>query len=175
MARRSKKDDDLLSTTAPAPSDPLDHDALSDGSADQHKAAPAPKPSPPATDAPSLNAPHQRQGDRDGGDDPAPARLPVFVRFADLKAANIVASHQQLYNLIDRDNFPPGVLLGPHTRSWLLDEVMEWLAARPTERKPAPPELLRFNREKQKRFREKWTEGEEVRCLKKGADQRPSS
>ena len=147
MARCSKKDD-LLSTATPAPPDPLDNDDASDGSADQHKAAPAPKPSPPATDAPSLNAPHQRQGDRDGGDDPAPARLPVFVRFADLKAANIVASHQQLYNLIDRDNFPPGVLLGPHTRSWLFDEVMAWLAARPTERKPAPAGLLRSHQQK---------------------------
>jgi predicted DNA-binding transcriptional regulator AlpA len=152
MARRSKKDDDLLSTTAPGPSDPLDNDDASDGSADQHKAAPAPKPAPVATDAPPLTVPHQRQGDRDSGDDPAAARLPVYVRFSQLRAANIVASHQQLYNLIDRDNFPPGILLGTHTRVWLLDEVKAWLAARPSERKQAPAALLRFNREKQKRF-----------------------
>ena len=28
--------------------------------------------------------------------------------------------------------FPPGVMIGPNTRAWRLDQVQEWLRARPT-------------------------------------------
>jgi predicted DNA-binding transcriptional regulator AlpA len=67
------------------------------------------------------------------------ALLPVFVRYKDLVESGIVRSWTQLLRMIDDEDFPAGVMLGPHTRPWRADEVQEWLAARPTARKPIPP------------------------------------
>jgi hypothetical protein len=75
----------------------------------------------------------RRQGDRGNKDDGAP-RLPVFVRYRDLVAAGIVNNWPTLIRLITEQNFPCGILLGPNTRAWRLDEVEAWLAARPIER-----------------------------------------
>jgi hypothetical protein len=82
----------------------------------------------------------QRQGNRrSGDDDDLVPRLPVYIRFADLVASHIVSNWVQLGRLIDHEGFPEGVLLGPNTRAWKLDEVQAWLATRPTARKIPPP------------------------------------
>jgi predicted DNA-binding transcriptional regulator AlpA len=75
-------------------------------------------------------------GDRDSDD--AARRLPIFVRFRDLKAAGIARNWPTLLRLIDDENFPAGILLSPNIRAWRLDEIERWLASRPTERKPVP-------------------------------------
>jgi hypothetical protein len=82
---------------------------------------------------------HRRQGDRRGSDDDAAAapRLPTFVRFRDLFAANIVHNWPTLLRLMDEEGFPCGVLLGRNTRAWPLEDVEAWLATRPTARKTA--------------------------------------
>ena len=61
--------------------------------------------------------------------------LPVYVRFSDLRAAGVVRSWVQLARLIDYESFPAGVLLGPNSRAWQLDDVQAWLSARPSGRK----------------------------------------
>jgi hypothetical protein len=61
--------------------------------------------------------------------------LPHYVRFRDLKAANIVGNWSILQRLIDEESFPPGVMLGRNTRGWALDQVKAWLAARPVGKK----------------------------------------
>ena len=58
----------------------------------------------------------------------------VLLRFADLKRRNIVRKDVTLGRWIEREGFPPGRLLGPNTRVWLVSEVEAWIASRPTER-----------------------------------------
>ena len=83
---------------------------------------------------------HQRQGDRNNcdDDDAAARRLPVFVRYRDLKAAGLVANWPTLLRMIDEEGFPEGRLLSPNVRAWMLDEVERWLETRPTARKVIP-------------------------------------
>jgi hypothetical protein len=66
-----------------------------------------------------------------------PGPLPRFIKFGDLKAAGIIASHCGLELLIKRHAFPRGRWFGTASRVWTVEEVEAWLAARPTER-PAP-------------------------------------
>jgi hypothetical protein len=66
-----------------------------------------------------------------------PSPLPTFVKFADLKAAGIVANHCALRILIERHGFPKGRWFGSATHVWTVAEVEEWLAQRPAER-PVP-------------------------------------
>jgi predicted DNA-binding transcriptional regulator AlpA len=90
---------------------------------------------------PDQCSPHPgkaKKGDRSGSDDAA-SRLPVYVRYCDLQAAGIAGSWEQLYRLIDQQSFPPGVMLSANTRAWRLDEVEQWLASRPIQRKKVPP------------------------------------
>ena len=67
-------------------------------------------------------------------DDTAP-RLPVYVRFVDLKANGIVGNWSILQRLIDEHGFPPGIMIAKNTRAWPLDAVMLWLEARPVAKK----------------------------------------
>ena len=95
--------------------------------------------------------PHQRQDDRASGDDDSAAKLavrrsrlvqsgfPVYVRYNDLAAAGIVANWTQLRRLIDTQDFPAGVMIGRNTRVWHVDQIKQWLAARPSARKVIPP------------------------------------
>jgi hypothetical protein len=95
--------------------------------------------------------PHQRQGDRASGDDDSAAEraarrsrlvqsgFPVYVRYDDLVAAGIVANWTQLLRLIDTQDFPAGVMIGRNTRAWHVDQIKQWLAARPSARKVIPP------------------------------------
>jgi hypothetical protein len=85
---------------------------------------------------------HQRHGDR-GSTDAAPAPLlPVYVRYAHLEAAGIVGSWTQLLRMIAEEDFPVGVLLSANVRAWRLDTITKWLEARPTVRKPVPPDAV---------------------------------
>jgi predicted DNA-binding transcriptional regulator AlpA len=97
------------------------------------------KPASSETRQPSAStSPHQRQGDR-GSDDDAASHLPIFVRYKDLVAAGICDSYRQLYNMIDNDGFPVGVMLSPNVRAWRVQHVRAWLDARPSERKVIAP------------------------------------
>ncbi len=60
--------------------------------------------------------------------------MSVFLRFADLKARGVVGNWMTLKRWIDRENFPPGIKLGPNTRAWDEALVAEWLAGRPSGR-----------------------------------------
>lgn len=66
-----------------------------------------------------------------------PSPLPTFIKFADLKAAGIVANHCALRILIETHGFPKGRWFGSATHVWTVAEVEEWLAERPAER-PVP-------------------------------------
>ena len=88
--------------------------------------------------AASTTSPHQRHGDR-GSNDDAASRLPIFVRYKDLVAAGICDSYRQLYNMIDNDGFPSGMLLSPNVRVWNVADIEEWLLTRPTARKVIAP------------------------------------
>jgi hypothetical protein len=63
--------------------------------------------------------------------------LPQFVRFKDLKDANIVQSWPALKDLMDNEEFPRGRKLSPQIRVWTVDEVNTWLETRSVD--PAPP------------------------------------
>jgi predicted DNA-binding transcriptional regulator AlpA len=74
----------------------------------------------------------------DCGDDDCARRLPVYVRFRDIKTAGIAKNWPTLTRLIEEEGFPRGVMLSPNIRAWKLAEVEQWLASRPVERKPVP-------------------------------------
>src|SRR5262245_56946670 len=91
----------------------------------------------PQNTATGATSPPQRTGDDDGGS--RGHQLPVFVRFSDLVAAGIVANWTTLLRLIETEDFPPGILIGPNTRAWRVDEIEGWLDARPSAKKVLPP------------------------------------
>jgi len=53
-----------------------------------------------------------------------------LLRFSDLKTRNIVKNWPTLQRWIEREAFPPGLMLGPNTRAWRESEVEAWLASR---------------------------------------------
>lgn len=53
-----------------------------------------------------------------------------LLRFADLKAAQIVTNWPQVRRLVDSRGFPPGFLLSPGCRVWDAAEVESWLQSR---------------------------------------------
>jgi predicted DNA-binding transcriptional regulator AlpA len=55
-----------------------------------------------------------------------------FLRFADLKAAGIINSWPMLRRRIERDGFPPGLMLGANTRAWVEADVAAWIESRRT-------------------------------------------
>lgn len=91
-------------------------------------ADPSSKPSTERLAAPRTH----RKEDRGSSEDNAALGLPVYVRFEDLRRANIVRSWPALKKLTLTRNFPVGQMIGAHTRAWRLDLVLEWLAAQPT-------------------------------------------
>ena len=56
-----------------------------------------------------------------------------WLRFNDLKRLKLVTNHPTLKRWIEREGFPPGIMLGPNTRAWRRSWIEEWLACRPTE------------------------------------------
>jgi ATP-dependent 26S proteasome regulatory subunit len=59
-------------------------------------------------------------------------------RYRDLKQRGVVNNRPQLKKLIDEYGFPPGKLLSPNTRVWTDQEIFDYYAGCPSERKPAP-------------------------------------
>jgi predicted DNA-binding transcriptional regulator AlpA len=64
--------------------------------------------------------------------------VPKFLRFSDLQERGIIKNRVTLLNRIKHQGFPEGRKIGPNTRAWTETEVAEWLASRPTDRKPWP-------------------------------------
>ncbi|MFK0688170.1 helix-turn-helix transcriptional regulator [Mesorhizobium sp. IMUNJ 23033] len=54
-----------------------------------------------------------------------------ILRFADLKTRGIVCNWPQLRRLVDKNDFPPGRMLGQNSRFWTESEIESWLASRP--------------------------------------------
>ena len=57
--------------------------------------------------------------------------IPTYLRFADLKAREIVRSWPQLGRLMRDQSFPRGTMLGANTRAWEEQQIADWLASRP--------------------------------------------
>lgn len=55
-----------------------------------------------------------------------------LLRFADLKERGVVSNWVTLRRWIEREGFPPGLLLGPNSRAWNEAEISAWLASRPS-------------------------------------------
>jgi predicted DNA-binding transcriptional regulator AlpA len=53
-----------------------------------------------------------------------------LLRFADLKARNVVTNWPQLKRLVDNHGFPAGYLLSPAVRVWDASDIEAWLNAR---------------------------------------------
>jgi len=64
--------------------------------------------------------------------------LPWYVRFETLRERNIVKNWQQLRRMRDEEDFPAGRLLSPNVRVWTVEEIKNWLASRPIDRKIVP-------------------------------------
>jgi predicted DNA-binding transcriptional regulator AlpA len=62
-----------------------------------------------------------------------------FLRFCNLVEKGIVKNWVTLGRWIEKDRFPPGILLGPNTRVWPEDQVEAWIAGRPERREDPPP------------------------------------
>ena len=60
-----------------------------------------------------------------------------LLRYPDLVAQGIVNSRMTLKRLIDGQGFPAGRLITPNARAWDEAEVDEWIAGRPSARKPS--------------------------------------
>ena len=136
-----QKKKQLMSTAATPPTlQQCDDDHNPDDRHDDDAASARPPLARPSVRSAPPTTIHRRQGDRGSADDDAAAsqRLPIYLRFDDLVAANIVRNWTTLKRLLDEDGFPPGVMLGRNTRAWSLAAVAAWLAARPMARKPVP-------------------------------------
>jgi hypothetical protein len=59
-----------------------------------------------------------------------------FLRQKDLEADGISSSRAQTALIIQKYGFPRGKLITPNVRAYPEDEVLDWLANRPTETKP---------------------------------------
>jgi hypothetical protein len=70
-----------------------------------------------------------------GGDAAIAPRLPILIRFRDLRASGIANNWTQLLRMVDQDGFPCGRLLSPNVRVWDINEIVRWLETRPTARK----------------------------------------
>jgi len=60
------------------------------------------------------------------------------IRFRHLKERGIADSYAQLNRLIENYHFPIGKMLSPNIRSWTEQEVAEWIATRPCDKKTLP-------------------------------------
>jgi predicted DNA-binding transcriptional regulator AlpA len=57
-----------------------------------------------------------------------------LLRYRHLKERHVVENWAQLQRLIKQQGFPAGRLLGPNTRVWTEDEVVDWVSTRPVTR-----------------------------------------
>jgi predicted DNA-binding transcriptional regulator AlpA len=77
-----------------------------------------------------------------------------WLRFTDLEARGLVRSWPALKKKIERQGFPPGVMLGPNTRAWDEAEIEAWEASRPTAG-PAPRGAAKAGRGRPRKARAK--------------------
>ena len=56
--------------------------------------------------------------------------MTIWLRFADLKARNIVRNRTTLSRWIRNIDFPPGIMLGTNSRAWSEQEIAAWEAKR---------------------------------------------
>ncbi len=68
-----------------------------------------------------------------------------LLRFRDLKERGIVGNWPTLKARIQRDNFPPGRMVGPNSRAWLESEIEAWIKSRPVAG-PAPRGVAKAKR-----------------------------
>ena len=69
----------------------------------------------------------------------------MYWRFNDLKRHGIVNNRMTLWRWIKDQGFPEGVLLGPNSRAWLVQEVHSWLENRKTWNSDALRQDNNFN------------------------------
>jgi hypothetical protein len=55
-----------------------------------------------------------------------------LLRFKDLQSRGIINNWPMLKRRIERDGFPPGILIGQNQRAWIENEVVAWINSRPT-------------------------------------------
>lgn len=67
-----------------------------------------------------------------------------LLRFADLRAANIVTNWPQLRRLQERAGFPKGFLLSPAVRVWDEGEVEVWVDGRRGAQRPRSGDVERM-------------------------------
>lgn len=53
-----------------------------------------------------------------------------YWRYTDLKERGIVRNRMTLHRWIQNQGFPQGLLLGPNSRAWPVDQVIQWLNSR---------------------------------------------
>jgi predicted DNA-binding transcriptional regulator AlpA len=70
-------------------------------------------------------------------------RVSKFLRFSDLREMGVVRNWVTLGRWIEKEGFPPGLLLGPNTRVWPNDQVEAWIAGRPERREDPPPQNVK--------------------------------
>jgi predicted DNA-binding transcriptional regulator AlpA len=58
------------------------------------------------------------------------SHVPTFLRFRDLKQKGIISNWATLRRWIERGEFPAGRLLGPSTRAWSEQEILDWCEQR---------------------------------------------
>lgn len=76
--------------------------------------------------------------------------LPIHCHFTDLVDARITKNWPHLLRLIEKEGFPPGVMLSRNKRAWPVELVLAWLAARPTAKKiVAPRKVVTPRKQKQ--------------------------
>ena len=68
----------------------------------------------------------------------------MFVRFEYLKEQGIVANRPQLARWTEREGFPKAIAFGPNSLRWHLDEINQWIAARPRRAPKAWPNKKRI-------------------------------
>ncbi len=59
-----------------------------------------------------------------------------LLDYEDLKQRRLTSSRTSLDRAIKRYGFPPGRLITPGRRFWTEEEIEEWLASRPAEKRP---------------------------------------
>jgi predicted DNA-binding transcriptional regulator AlpA len=63
---------------------------------------------------------------------PAPIRGGRKLTFRELRENGVISNRVTLKRWIDKYGFPPGTLYGPNSRRWDEDQVLAWIASRPT-------------------------------------------
>jgi predicted DNA-binding transcriptional regulator AlpA len=66
-----------------------------------------------------------------------------LLRFRDLQKIGIVTNWPQLKQLVQKQGFPPGRLLGVNSRAWPQEEVEAWWCSRPVRLEDPPPENVK--------------------------------